>query len=604
MEKKIVKKVLAMVLFFSFIFVGTLYSADWSGVPDWNPGDGRDVINNISIIEYGRNLVVAGTEESLGNYYPDVALYTIDDDGNKLSGPFLYGSFWSAYAEKGFAEYDDDSGKYIFNVVGKECVSYDICQATFFRVYEDGTYVQNGQGENWHHFFNPEGEEFIDAMSTYYSGCKLSNGNYIAVGSIQMPNAVNTSYNAFAVCFSPEEEILWYRILDGSEIGQVFSDIDKIVDCVEHNGFVYVLIDTESEGPGSDFDHHNYKIAKINIMDGSYSGGQIFGEYCDDYPKKIFVYNNFFLVYGYTEYSGPRDKVFVDKISFDLVQETGFPLIIDGDYSAVNVNDLYRPVDAVVNGEILHTIGSVRVDDEAKYRLFHMGINLESRQLEYLDFVGMGEDIKCGGSSVIITVEGNILAGGFINEIVNSVYSDADYFLSFLDLNSQTQTQEITLNAGWNLISFYVQPEDNAIDSVLSAILSDCEKVWTIEGGVWKLYDPDDPFFSDLSEMKAGQGYMIKMSSSVVLSVSGPVLDEAISLNAGWEMPGYLSELGYSPEDALASIAGKFEKVWTIEGGVWKLYDPDDLFFSDLSEMKAGQGYMIKINENCSWMLP
>ena len=54
--KKRLERILAMVLFFSFIFtlcifVLPVFSADWSGVPSWNPGDGRDVIEDISVIE-------------------------------------------------------------------------------------------------------------------------------------------------------------------------------------------------------------------------------------------------------------------------------------------------------------------------------------------------------------------------------------------------------------------------------------------------------------------------------------------------------------------------------------------------------------------------
>ena len=600
MKLKISPTTLALALFFSFIVVPALYAADWSRVPSWNPGDGVDSIKVVSAIEEDRNLVIAETRDSLGNYYPDVLLYTINNDGDKLSGPFTYGGYWTARAYDGFSEYDSSSGKHIFNVFGYEYISYSVKQATFFRVYEDGTYVLNGSNKNWHHFFNPEGEEFVDASSGYYAGGKLSNGNYLAVGEIKMPNADNTSYNPLVVCFSSSGEVLWFLVLDGSEVSQVFDNYDKGVDFVEHNGFIYVLIDSRSEGPGTEYNNHAYKIVKLNMSDGSYLDSETFGYYDNDLPVKILVYENDFIVYGYAKRDIPDFHIFIDRINPDSLEELPtYPYLFD----SFNGSYGHYANDMLINEGIVHMTGSM-VDQETDRRLFHMGFNLETKELVYYKLVGEqaeGENIDYRGISLLMTSDGDILVGGSRCDANENQW---DYFLSYLDLSLLKETQAISLNAGWNLVSLYVQPGDTAIAEVLADILPSCEKVWRLVDGAWRLYDPNDPFFSDLEKLAAGQSFMVKMAAAATLSVNGFRSDSGQALASGWEMPGYLSDITRPCGEALAAISGDYDKVWGMADGTWQLYDPDDPAASDLLEMGPGRGFMIKINNNCTWVLP
>ena len=418
-------------------------------------------------------------------------------------------------------------------------------------------------------------------------GTILSDGSRLAVGEIVMPYAVNKSYNPLVVCISSGGEVLWHQVLNGFHTGENFTNWDKAVDCVEYGGYLYVLIDTMSEGPGSESNQNNaYKVVKLD-MNGDYLDGEVFGGWGNEYPSEIFIYNGSLVVCGYMDTNLSQPKIFVNKISLDFTEMSGFPIIENND------DNRYYVHASTFKGEIVHVTGRVLIDADREDRLFHMGINLETKEQAYLRFVGTGEDIEYIGRGIDVTVDGNVLVGGLRKD------TNYDYFLSFLDLSLQIQTQEISLNAGWNLISFYVQPEDTDISVVLALV--DCEKVWTLFEDVWYLYDPANPLFSDLLEMYAGQGYMIKMASAATLFVSGVVVDEAIFLSSGWEMPGYLSATTYPTEDALDSIFGKYDKVWTIEDGFWKLYDPANLLFSDLLEMKPGQGYMMKINDSCTW---
>jgi hypothetical protein len=55
---------------------------------------------------------------------------------------------------------------------------------------------------------------------------------------------------------------------------------------------------------------------------------------------------------------------------------------------------------------------------------------------------------------------------------------------------------------------------------------------------------------------------------------------------------------------ALASIEGKYISVWAYMDGGWKVYDPENPGFSDLTTMEPGYGYWINASEACTWTLP
>ena len=161
---------------------------------------------------------------------------------------------------------------------------------------------------------------------------------------------------------------------------------------------------------------------------------------------------------------------------------------------------------------------------------------------------------------------------------------------------------EISLWAGWNLISLYKQPADTAIESVLAAISGKYISVWAYVEGKWKVYDPNNPGFSDLTIMEAGKGYWINMNESGNLPFSGSDPSGSISLASGWNLVGYNSTTSQSIVDALASIEGKYVSVWAYIDGSWKVYDPANPGFSDLTTMEPGYGYWINAMETCTWI--
>jgi hypothetical protein len=182
----------------------------------------------------------------------------------------------------------------------------------------------------------------------------------------------------------------------------------------------------------------------------------------------------------------------------------------------------------------------------------------------------------------------------------------AFYFLGGISLLLAFQDgsgYEINLSNQWNLISLPEQPANTALDKVTTSIAGKFSSIWSYGDGSWKLYDPQNPNFSDLLTMEAGRGYWVDMKQGGTLSGSGAAAPSSVLLSAGWNLVGYgCKSLGIS--SALATMGGKYESVWAFKEGAWKLYDPNNPNFSDLTTLDPGSGYWINAKESTTWACP
>jgi hypothetical protein len=164
----------------------------------------------------------------------------------------------------------------------------------------------------------------------------------------------------------------------------------------------------------------------------------------------------------------------------------------------------------------------------------------------------------------------------------------------------------IQLHTGWNLISLPLTPEDPDILNVMSPVAGNWNSVWSYEGGKWKRYDLTGPdFLNTLTIMEPGKGYWLHMKSDDTLSISGsePTV-KSIPLSAGWNLVGYNSLNSMPTAEAMSSVAGNWNSVWSYDGGNWKRYDmtgPD--FLNSLTFMEPGKGYWLNMKSPDTWTL-
>ncbi|MCD6561477.1 MAG: fibronectin type III domain-containing protein [Deltaproteobacteria bacterium] len=162
----------------------------------------------------------------------------------------------------------------------------------------------------------------------------------------------------------------------------------------------------------------------------------------------------------------------------------------------------------------------------------------------------------------------------------------------------------ISLDQGPNLISFYRQPADTDITSVLSSISNKYSRVTAFINNSWKIFIPEYPELSTLNTMETGIGYFVDMNEPATLLMYGQAASNTVNLENGPNMTGYNIPDSHNMADALNSIKGKYVSVKTIVDGNWKVYYPDNPALSDLTDMEPGQGYWIETIESCNWSLP
>jgi len=164
-----------------------------------------------------------------------------------------------------------------------------------------------------------------------------------------------------------------------------------------------------------------------------------------------------------------------------------------------------------------------------------------------------------------------------------------------------TMVREVELSAGWNLMSFDVQPVDGRLPEALESIAGSYELVLGFDpvlGGL--TFDPELIQFSTLGEMDGQHGYWIWVSEDCALLVRGRELPERrpIQLDTGWNLISYLPDEARPVEEALRSIEGRYLLVRGSEPGVGTVdYDPAAPGGSTLQEMKPGRGYWVKMRQ-------
>ena len=159
-----------------------------------------------------------------------------------------------------------------------------------------------------------------------------------------------------------------------------------------------------------------------------------------------------------------------------------------------------------------------------------------------------------------------------------------------------SETQTLSLNAGWNLVSFYVEASDMSAATVLAPISSSLLQIKNLQSS----YDPGIPsFLNTLSALNVKDGYWVKVSEDVSLDVEGTVPSGAsISVNSGWNLVGYPRSSGEGAGDELTSLGSTVVQIKNLQSS----YDPSiPSFLNTLSTMVPGSGYWLKVTADGTW---
>ena len=160
------------------------------------------------------------------------------------------------------------------------------------------------------------------------------------------------------------------------------------------------------------------------------------------------------------------------------------------------------------------------------------------------------------------------------------------------------ETQTLSLKEGWNLVSFYVEADDMSPATVFAPIQGKLLQVKNLT----QSYDPSVPsFLNTLSSLSVKDGYWLKVSEDVSLSVEGAVpAGASITVKSGWNLVGYPRLSGEAVAAELTSLGNTVVQIKDLGSS----YDPSvPSFLNTLSTMVPGSGYWLNVTQDGTWKL-
>lgn len=159
--------------------------------------------------------------------------------------------------------------------------------------------------------------------------------------------------------------------------------------------------------------------------------------------------------------------------------------------------------------------------------------------------------------------------------------------------------QTIALIPGWNLISTYIHPQIQAMDSLMSDITS---HIVIVKDGLGDFYVPQVSI-NTLGNINYRYGYQIFASDSCFLSFIGQKINpqsDTIAISSGWNMFSYLRSSAMSVQSALTSISSS---ILIVKDGLGNFYVPS-YNLNSIGNLQPGLGYQIFASSTGSLIYP
>ncbi len=170
-------------------------------------------------------------------------------------------------------------------------------------------------------------------------------------------------------------------------------------------------------------------------------------------------------------------------------------------------------------------------------------------------------------------------------------------------------TQRLALVAGWNLISFSVEPDDATVRSVLAPLIesNNFEALWAYGAGdgEWASFPPTAAGRMSVETVASGRGYWLKVARAATIDVEGSfeVATGPGDIASGWNLVGFALEEP-TPYERIVNNAS-IRQIWTFDAAqrefVGVVIDPQGLILrEDFIDLEAGRGYWLFSNEEVS----
>jgi hypothetical protein len=156
---------------------------------------------------------------------------------------------------------------------------------------------------------------------------------------------------------------------------------------------------------------------------------------------------------------------------------------------------------------------------------------------------------------------------------------------------------------GWNMFSTPLEQQvDTSMGSVLQSINGNYDNLWTYHAGYsrpWLHWQDDKPAsftsLSDVTNLESFYLYQTLKTPKDLITIGKVPSNTDIQLEAGWNLIGYPNLITELRDNALSSIAGKYNHVYTYDSTAGR-----EVEVTALDTMSAGNGYWIHTTEACT----
>jgi len=188
------------------------------------------------------------------------------------------------------------------------------------------------------------------------------------------------------------------------------------------------------------------------------------------------------------------------------------------------------------------------------------------------------------------------------NPVLDTTFSPLGTAL--LDLNfSSYITQYISLSAGWNIASFYVEPDNMNLLNILQPLVDSGELIKSIdEAGGFIQNIPGVGWMNTIGNMANSEGYYIKVNQNSQLTLFGALLETPydIPLNSGWNIISFPLPCSADPVEIFETLINSSCLIKVInEAGGFIQYIPGVGWMNTIGNLEPGEGYYIKVDDNC-----
>ena len=172
---------------------------------------------------------------------------------------------------------------------------------------------------------------------------------------------------------------------------------------------------------------------------------------------------------------------------------------------------------------------------------------------------------------------------------------------------SNSSSQSINHDLGWNVISFNLRPDHLHTDSIFKTMMDSSILVKVIDENAGSIhYDAGSGWVNTIGSMYNSEGYYMKVSENYTLSTGGVFLKSPfdIALTTGWNILGYPLRDTSNALDILQPLIDSLYLIKVVdESGNFIQNIPGIGWMNTIGQFKPGKGYYVKVNTNCSLRL-